>query len=140
MINNLLSGLSVFIGVLFGDYISSVVFGSVKGLKELLIEVVLFLVLFNLFVFNILIVDELIVQLIVYFLVSFVSIISSKSFVFLLFRKVSKLVFKKNEFNIKCIKLSKLLNKKLNKEDVVELFKKSGFGTAFVNHLNKVLK
>lgn len=141
MIESIISSLVVITAVILGDYLSSLVFGTLKGAKEVIVEILLFLVLLNLLLGSVLVPDDLFVKLFVYFLVSFVSIISSKSIVFLVFRKVpDKLGFKKNPFNSSAIKLAYLLNKKFTKEQVISYFKNSGFSSSFLNHLDKTLK
>jgi hypothetical protein len=141
VIESIISSLVVIIGVLLGDYLSSLVFSSVKDVKGIMFEILLFLVLLNIFLFNILIVDVFIVQLFVYFLVSFVSIIASRAVVFLLFNRVLKrFSFKRNHFNSNAVKLAKLLNKKFTKKDLIRLFRKAGFSSGFAEHLNRTLK
>lgn len=141
MIESIISSLVVIIAVLFGDYLSSLTFGTNKGLKENIAELLLFLLLLNLFLFNILVPEQLFIKLFVYFLVSFVSIIASRSVVYLLLNKLPvKLLFTRNTFNSKSIKLAKLLNKKLIKSDVIKLFQNSGYSSALLEHLDKILE
>ena len=141
MIANIISSIIVILGIFLGDYLCSLIFSSAKKIRNFLIEIILFLIIINLFLFNITVADNLFVQSLIYFLVSFVSIITSRSIAFLLFNKgLINVFFKHNSFNSKAIKLAKLLSNKLSKSDIVAFFKNAGFSTSFLIHLKKVLK
>ncbi|MBN1923181.1 MAG: hypothetical protein JW791_00280 [Nanoarchaeota archaeon] len=140
MITSIVSSLVVISAVLLGEYLSSLVLGSLKDWRMMVLEIIIFLCVINAFLFSIVIVDNFFVQILVYFIVSFVSIITSKTLVFLVFRKMPlKVLFQRNLFNSHAVKLAKLLNKRLGKPEVLKLFKKAGFGTAFIEHLESVL-
>ncbi len=141
VIISIISSLVVITAVFLGEYLTSLVFGSVKGFKQLITELILFLIVLNMFLYSIIIADDILVQLFVYFLVSFVSIIVSKTIVFLIFKTLPEKVFyKRKEFNSSLILLAKLLNKKLSRSDVIKLFRKAKFSPALIEHLEAVLK
>lgn len=141
MIQSILSSLAVIFAVFIAEYLCSSVFGSIKGAKQFIIELLFFLLILNLFLFNIVIAEDFYIQLFVLFLTAFVSLVSSRTIGFLLFKTVAeKFAFKQNKFNTNSIRLAKLLYKKMSKEQVIDLFREAGFKTPFLDHLDSIFR
>ena len=139
MILSILSGFVTIIGVLLGEYLSSLVIGSNKNIKEYLVQIFIFMIVFNVLLMNLISTNEWIIILI-YFIVSFISIVFSKFLVFLIFKKFVPVVFKNKKFNSSLIKLAKSLNHDFGKDKTVSFFKKAGFDSGFIEFLNSIFK
>lgn len=140
MIENIILSLAIVLSVSLGEYASLIVFKSETTIKQYLLQIILFIIIFNLFSDNILVPELFINQILIYCFISFSSSVISKLTSGLIFKSFNKIIFKSNKFNKSFIKLAINLNKILDKKIIISLFKKSNFNTNYLDHLKKILK
>lgn len=141
MIIQIVSNIIVILGIFTGEFVSSLVFKTVKGVKELILEILLFIVIINLFFYSTIVIDNIIFQLLLYFFFSFIAVIASRTILFLIFRKSASVPkFKSIKGNRNSLRLAKRLSEKISKSQVIELFRKSGYSSSFIKHLESILK
>ncbi len=142
MINTILISISIILGIFAGEIISQYAFGSLKDVKKVLLEMVSFIILINIIMVSISIRESrLLLIILIYFIISFFSIISIRSLIFIVFRTVNKssVFFKKNLKNERLIRLAKRLKKKYTKKEIIKIFKNSGYSDELINLFKKTL-
>ncbi|VVB74966.1 Uncharacterised protein [Candidatus Tiddalikarchaeum anstoanum] len=141
MIVEIVSSLVLILGVFLGEALCSLVFGTNRTIFEVILELVMFIVIMNVILLNIVVNNNLFVQLFLYFFLAFISIITTRSVLFLLFKRIQEVIpFRDDYVNKSNLRLAKLLTKSFSKGDVLRLFQSSGFKKSTIEHLDKVLK
>lgn len=133
--------ISFVIGTFVSDYLCSTVFESSRKVRQILFELVLFLIISNYLLFNTIVYENIFLVAFIYFLFSSISMIFSRVIGFLVFDRILlKIGFVKNDNNKNAIKLANNLMNKFSKREVINYFNISGFSKDLLNHLEKVLK
>jgi sugar phosphate permease len=128
------------IGTIISDYLCSTIFESSRKVRQLIFEIIIFLIISNYLLLNTKISDNFFIISFVYFFFSFLSMTFSRVLGFLIFDKVLlKVDFIKNDFNKNALSLANKLMNKFSKREVINYFNISGFSKDFLNHLEKVL-
>ncbi|MFA5303460.1 MAG: hypothetical protein WC393_02900 [Candidatus Nanoarchaeia archaeon] len=129
------------IGTVLSDYLCSTVFESSRKVRQIVFEIILFLIISNYLLFNTKVSENVLIVSFIYFFFSFISMIFSRVMGFLVFDRVLlKMGFVKNDNNKNAITLANKLMAKFSKREVINYFNSSGFSKDLIEHLEKVLK
>jgi sugar phosphate permease len=128
-------------GTFLADYLCSFILEKGRGLKQVIFEILIFLLVSNYLLFKTSLSGGFFQAAFVYFFYSFISMVFSRVLGFLIISKaLAKVGFGRNDLNKSALKLAKKLSNKLGKDELIDYFKSSGYSSDFINHLEKTLK
>jgi len=128
-------------GTFLADYLCSFILERGRGIKQMVFEVLSFLIVSNYLLFSTSSSGGFFQTAFVYFFYSFISMIFSRVLGFLIISKaLAKVGFGKNDSDKSALKLAKRLFERFSKDEVIDYFKSSGYSDDFISHLDKVLK
>ena len=142
MIEGIINSVMLLIGIFAGEAVSSQAFGTMKDVRRVILEMVLFVVFINVIMFSVSF-KEINIFLVgfIYFIISFFSIISVRSMLFLIFRTAgaASAHLTEMEGNKRLIRMAKSLLKNHTKKEVIALFRRAGYGSELLDLFEKVL-